>query len=161
MAQETLTHRGLPQHARPITNPHGSFASRLCQSIQLAPPEGTGTQRRGLGGGLDCKSRLLLGSVFEEQKHLLGNRESEAERGTEREGGRIAKRTDGPRDDGGWGSEVQREPGSGRPGSCTAPSSRILRSQAAGSGSVLRVAGTGDPERARVRVRGRRGLTSE
>lgn len=59
------------------------------------------------------------------------------------------------------GREVQRGPGSGRPGNRTAPSSRILRSQEAGSGSVLRVAGTGDPERVRVRMRGRRGLTSE
>ena len=122
-------------------------------------PLGAGTQRRGLGGGLDCQSRLLLGSVLEGQKHLLGNREGQAERGTEWEGGRTAERTDGQRDGG-------RERGSAgtRLRSSWEPHSAQLQDPEKPSGGVglgPPCGRAGGPERVRVRVRGRRGLTSE
>ena len=150
-----------PRGVTSVSLPQGS---RCGVSLPLpvypaGSPLGAGTQRRGLGGGLDCQSRLLLGSVLEGQKHLSGNREGQAERGTEWEGGRTAERTDGQRDGG-------RERGSAgtRLRSSWEPHSAQLQDPEKPSGGVglgPPCARAGDPERVRVRARGRRGLTSE
>lgn len=91
--------------------------------LHLAPL-GEWNPAEGAEGGLDCQSRLFLGSLLEGQRHLLGNRhqdrKGEEERGAE-EGGRTDSKAGRWTARWGRGVRLGGAGGSGRPGTRRGP----------------------------------------